>query len=126
MERGNFLADIGNSSRKRGAQYEELAVDYLKQQGFQILQRNFSSRFGEIDIIAREGKYLVFVEVKYRATDSGGHPLEAVDVRKQRRIWKTAEFYCLRYGYGENTPCRFDVVGIIGDEIIHVRNAFER
>lgn len=103
-----------------------MAADYLQGQGFQILDHNFSSRFGEIDIVAREGNYLVFAEVKYRATDSGGHPLEAVDLRKQRRIGKTADYYLLRYGYGENTPCRFDVVGIIGDEIIHVRNAFER
>ena len=87
---------------------------------------NFSSRFGEIDLVAREGRYLVFVEVKYRATARGGHPLEAVDAGKRRRIRKTADFYCLRYGYGEDTPCRFDVVGMLGDEVIHVRDAFER
>lgn len=120
------MAREGNSNRNRGVRYEELAADYLERQGFQILQRNFHSRFGEIDLIAKEGTYLVFVEVKYRATGSGGHPLEAVDIRKQRRIGKTADFYCLRYGYGEDTPCRFDVVGIIGDEVIHISNAFER
>lgn len=120
------MANRGNSSRERGAKYEELAAEYLQKQGFQILQRNFSSRFGEIDLIAREGRYLVFVEVKYRAPNSSGHPLEAVDVRKQRRIGKTADFYLLRYGHGEDTPCRFDVVGILGEEIIHLRNAFER
>lgn len=119
------MEDSRSSNRKKGAKYEEMAAEYLEKQGFQMLQQNFNSRFGEIDLIAREGKYLVFIEVKYRATDSGGHPLEAVDRKKQRRIIKTAQFYCLRYGYGENTPCRFDVVGIIGDEIIHVRNAFE-
>lgn len=120
------MAEKGNSNRRKGMRYEELAASYLQGQGFEILQRNFSSRFGEIDLIAKEGKYLVFAEVKYRATDSGGHPLEAVDARKQRRICKTAEFYLLRYGYAEGTPCRFDVVGIIGDEIFHVRDAFER
>ncbi len=93
---------------------------------FRIIQKNFSSRFGEIDLVAREGRYLVFVEVKYRATARGGHPLEAVDAGKRRRIRKTADFYCLRYGYGEDTPCRFDVVGMLGDEVIHVRDAFER
>lgn len=120
------MANRGNSSRKRGAKYEGLAADYLQKQGFEILQRNFCSRFGEIDLIAREGRYLVFVEVKYRARNSGGHPLEAVDARKQYRIGKTADFYLLRYGYGETMPCRFDVVGILGDEVIHLRNAFER
>lgn len=120
------MAETGNSNRRKGMCYEEAAASYLQEQGFKILQRNFSSRFGEIDLIAKEGKYLVFVEVKYRATDSGGHPLEAVDARKRRRICKTAEFYLLRYGYAEDTPCRFDVVGMLGDKVCHVRNAFER
>lgn len=123
--RGNILAERVISNRRKGTQYETKAAEYLKAQGFEILQKNFSSRFGEIDLVAREGRYLVFVEVKYRATARGGHPLEAVDAGKQRRIKKTADFYCLRYGYGEDTPCRFDVVGIIGEEMIHVRNAFE-
>lgn len=119
------MAERVISNRRKGTQYETKAAEYLKAQGFEILQKNFSSRFGEIDLVAREGRYLVFVEVKYRATARGGHPLEAVDAGKQRRIRKTADFYCLRYGYGEDTPCRFDVVGIIGEEMIHVRNAFE-
>lgn len=123
---GVYLEKHRVSSRGKGTQYEEKAADYLEAQGFHILCRNFSSRFGEIDLIAREGKYLVFVEVKYRATDRGGHPLEAVNAAKQRRICKTADFYCLRYGYGADTPCRFDVVGMIGNEVTHVRNAFER
>lgn len=114
------------SSRQKGTEYETQAAEYLEAQGFRILHRNFSSRFGEIDLIAQEGRYLVFVEVKYRANARGGHPLEAVDAGKRRRIFKTADFYCLRYGYGEGTPCRFDVVGIMGEEVIHVRNAFER
>ncbi len=118
------MKGAGNINRRKGAHYETLAASYLQGQGFEILQRNFCSRYGEIDLIAREGKYLVFVEVKYRATGSGGHPLEAVDAHKQRRICKTAEFYLLRYGYAEGTPCRFDVVGMIGDEALHVRDAF--
>lgn len=120
------MAKGANSNRSKGRQYEERAAEYLKAQGLRIIQKNFSSRFGEIDLIAREGRYLVFVEVKYRANAKGGHPLEAVDARKRRRISKTADFYCLRYGYGEDTPCRFDVVGIMGDEVVHVRDAFGR
>ena len=69
-------------------------------------------------------KLLVFLEVKYRKSEAGGHPLEAVDRRKQRRICKTAVYYCLHYGYGEYMPCRFDVIGILGEEIIHVEDAF--
>lgn len=117
------MATTGNQSRSCGMYYENLAAEYLKQKGFQILHRNFCSQVGEIDLVARQNGYLVFVEVKYRRR-GGVHPLEAVDIRKQRRICRTADYYCLRYGYQENTPCRFDVVGISGDEIIHVEDAF--
>lgn len=118
------MTGAGNHNREKGIRYESLAAEFLEKKGFQILHRNFCSRFGEIDLVARHGTYLVFVEVKYRKDNRGGHPLETVDVRKQRRICKTADYYCLRYGYGEDTPCRFDVVGIAGEEVIHVENAF--
>ncbi len=118
------MAGVGNNYQKRGRHYEEVAASYLERKGFQILHQNFYSRFGEIDLVARDGNYLVFVEVKYREHDRGGHPLEAVNRRKQKRICKTAEYYCLHYGYGEDTPCRFDVVGIMGDELSHVEDAF--
>lgn len=111
--------------RAIGYEYERKAAEYLKEKGYHILKQNFYTKFGEIDMIARDGKYLVFVEVKYRSTKRGGHPLEAVDGKKQNRIKKAAQFYLLRYGYGENTPCRFDVVGILQEEIIHIENAFE-
>lgn len=104
--------------------YEEKAAAYLTEKGYRILHKNFYSSFGEIDIVARDGSCLVFVEVKYRSGKAGGHPLEAVDKRKQRRIGKTAVFYCCRYGYGENTPCRFDVIGILGNEMLHIEDAF--
>ncbi len=114
----------GNNNRKKGEEYENRAAEYLQQKGFRILEHNFYSRYGEIDLVAKDGNYLVFVEVKYRENDRGGHPLETVDVRKQRRICRTAEYYCLCHGYKETTPCRFDVVGIMGTEIIHVEDAF--
>ena len=117
------MAKTGNQSRRRGMYYENLAAEYLQQKGFQILHRNFCSRVGEIDLVARQEEYLVFVEVKYRRR-GGGHPLEAVGARKQRRICRTADYYCLCYGYQENTPCRFDVVGFVGNEMIHIEDAF--
>lgn len=112
------------SHRKMGFTYEEKAAKYLEEKGYRILERNFYSRFGEIDLIARDGKYLVFIEVKYRASVRGGHPLEVVDSRKQNRIRKSAYFYLMRYGFLENTACRFDVIGILGEEITHIENAF--
>lgn len=119
--KGNGKRD---GKREKGYLEEQRAAEYLAQKGYQILERNFYSRQGEIDIIARDGKYLVFVEVKYRKSDSGGHPLEAVDIRKQKRICRTADWFCYRHGYLEGIPCRFDVIGIMGEEIVHVKDAF--
>ncbi|MCI8482889.1 MAG: YraN family protein [Lachnospiraceae bacterium] len=118
------MGKTGNKNRKTGSFWEGQAAEFLQNKGYEILHRNFTSRWGEIDLVARQGDYLVFVEVKYRKDSSGGHPLEAVDGFKQRRIFQTAKYYCLRFGYGENTPCRFDVIGILGTEVIHVENAF--
>lgn len=112
-------------SRKTGFAYENKAAEYLEKKGYQIVQHNFYTRFGEIDLIARDGAYLVFVEVKYRAKSRGGHPLEAVDLKKQGRIKRAAQFYFLRHGLPEDIPCRFDVVGILKEDIYHVENAFE-
>lgn len=119
-----ILGITGNANRKRGTEYEKLAAGFLQEKGYRILQTNFYSKYGEIDIVAKQGDYLVFIEVKYREADTGGHPLEAVDIRKQCRICKTAAYYCLRYGYEEDTPCRFDVIGILGTELVHVEDAF--
>ena len=80
-------------------------------------------RTGEIDLIARDGRYLVFAEVKYRKNLQMGDPLEAVDLRKQQQIYRTAIYY-LHQKKWENVPCRFDVIGITGTQICHIRNAF--
>ncbi|MGN0142404.1 MAG: YraN family protein [Roseburia sp.] len=113
------------NKRAVGTAYEKAAGEYLKQQGYEILEYNFRCRNGEIDLIARDGAYLVFVEVKYRHGAGAGSPLEAVNVKKQRTISRTADYYCLTHGYGETTPCRFDVVAVLGEEIRLVRNAFD-
>lgn len=117
--------DADMNKRAVGTAYEKLAGEYLKQQGYEILEYNFRCRMGEIDIVAKEGDYLVFVEVKYRSGRQKGSPLEAVDTRKQRIISKVASYYCLTHGYGETTPCRFDVAAICGEEYTLVKNAFE-
>lgn len=113
------------NKRKIGAEYEKLAADYLMENGYQIIERNFRNRFGEIDIIARDAEYLVFVEVKYRSSQSFGTAAEAVDLRKQRIITKVAWYYLLTHGENEWTPCRFDVLSIEEDTIRLYRNAFE-
>lgn len=111
--------------RTLGGEYEKKAGAYLIQQGYRILEYNFRCKSGEIDIIAKDGDYLVFVEVKYRKTASSGNPLEAVGRRKQQTVSRAAMFYCLSHGYGTDTPCRFDVIAVLGDELMHVRHAFE-
>ena len=96
----------------------------MKGQGYDILELNYRSRYGEIDLIAREGAYLVFVEVKYRRDNSFGAPEEAVDKKKQRVISRVADYYCMAKGYAPLTPCRFDVVTFLGDSVHLIRNAF--
>ena len=116
---------MGENTRQVGKQTEILAADYLKEKGYEILEMNFRCRLGEIDIIAKDGSYLVFTEVKFRQSFTSGDPLESVDIKKQRTISRVALFYLLQNGLREDTPCRFDVVGVTPDEIVHVKQAFE-
>lgn len=113
------------NKRQTGADHEERAAGWLEEHGFRILERNYRCRQGEIDLIAMEGACLVFVEVKYRSGSRAGHPSEAVDARKQRRIARTAVHYCYKNKIPDTQACRFDVIGILGDEIEHLKNAFE-
>lgn len=113
------------NKRSEGMRYEEYAAACLEQQGYQILDRNYSCKLGEIDIVAKDGGYLVFVEVKYRSGLQGGMPEEAVDYRKQKKISQVALYYCMKHGYAEDTPCRFDVVAVLRKEVHLIKNAFE-
>lgn len=114
------------NNRIIGANYESLAAEYLENSGYLIIKTNYNVRQAEIDIIARDGSTIVFVEVKYRSNEGSGHPLEAVNYKKQRRICRAAISYMMKNGLSpDNTSVRFDVIGILGKEITHVRNAFE-
>lgn len=110
--------------RTVGSTNEQKAAEFLEGQGMQMIARNYRIRSGEIDLIAKDGAYLVFAEVKYRSSERRGTPLEAVNTRKQRVIVRTAQHFMMKYGYPADTPCRFDVVGISGDQIKHIKNAF--
>jgi putative endonuclease len=94
-----------------GEHGENLACVELKRRGYAILARRYRTRLGEIDIVARDGPSIVFVEVKTRGSDSCGHPAEAVTARKQRRIATMASDFLAR-GRLTARPCRFDVVAI--------------
>ena len=106
-------------------QKEQEAVCLLQSEGYEILETNYRNRQGEIDIIAREGEYLCFVEVKYRANLRCGTPQEAVHAQKQEKIIQVARYYMMKHGLNEWTPCRFDVVAITGEDAVLFRNAFE-
>lgn len=97
--------------RQVGAHYEELAAKYLEKKGYQILAKQYRCHRGEIDLIAAHGEYIVFVEVKGRRTNRFGTPAEAVDWRKQRRLYMTARHF-LWVNRLHDALCRFDVVAI--------------
>ncbi len=103
------------NKRQVGNYGEERAVWFLTRKGYQILGRNYRCRQGEVDIIAKDGSYLVFIEVKYRKSGRCGDPAEAVGGTKQKRLYQAARHYLCRHGYGEEQPCRFDVVAVYGD-----------
>lgn len=114
------------SNREIGTKYEDMAAQYLQSKGYFIIERNYHIKQAELDIIARSGSTIVFVEVKYRGSSDMGHPLEAVDALKQKRICRAALHYMSRNKISaDNTPIRFDVIGILGQEITHVENAFD-
>ena len=112
------------NKRRLGNEKEALAAGFREAQGYQIIQKNFYCRQGEIDLIARDGEYLVFVEVKYRVDTSRGWAAQAVDIRKQRRISRAAGYYLYREKMGTDQACRFDVVAIDGDRITLYKHAF--
>jgi putative endonuclease len=111
-----------------GAEGERAAEKYLRRQRYTILERNYRSPLGEIDLIALDGKTVVFIEVKTRTGEAHGSPLEAVDARKQRQISRVAQSFLLRHRLQER-EARFDVVGVWreGERIVCelVRNAFD-
>ena len=109
---------------------EDAAVKYLKKKRYIILERTFNVHGGEIDIIAKKGDYVIFVEVKTRTSDDYGGGAEAVTYTKQQRIIKAAQNYLMKAG---DVPVRFDVVVVTGkmsgekfilENIEHIENAF--
>lgn len=112
------------NKRTIGSRYEDMAAAYLSKQGVTVLTRNYRSATGEIDLIGKEGEILLFVEVKGRYTARMGDPGEAVTPQKQRTIRQVALWYMMKMGLPEETPCRFDVVTILGENIQWIKNAF--
>ncbi len=117
---------MNNASGKIG---EEFTAKLLEEKGYQIVETNYHSRFGEIDIIVKDAKYIVFVEVKTREENSMVNPLEAVTVSKQKKIIKTAQLYL--QSHRTDLQPRFDVAGLVTNaddmsvlSVNYVTNAF--
>jgi putative endonuclease len=111
------------TSREEGLRGEETAIQTLKRRGYKIVERNHRNRLGEIDVIAEEGGFLVFVEVKKRNTPSFGEAVCGIDERKKRHLVRAALFY-LKTHHCSDRRVRFDVIGIDYDKIKLVKNAF--
>jgi putative endonuclease len=119
----SFNKDIGNYG-------ESLAESYLISIGFIIIDKNFKCKQGEIDLVCRDRNYIVFVEVKSRYSSAFGTPADSVTYIKQKKIFKTAQFYIMKYML-HNNNFRFDVVEVILNtsdnryNISLIKNAFQ-
>lgn len=113
------------NKRTVGTAYEQKAVAYLESCGYRVLGSNYRCPAGEIDLIAAQGGYLVFVEVKYRGSTYRGSGLEAVDRRKQRKILQAALWYATEQKLDQDVPRRFDVLSFLGEEITLIQDAFQ-
>ena len=117
------------NKRVVGDFFENLACSYIKEQGGKIIDRNFRALRGEIDIIAKDGKYLCFIEVKYRTNRRYGDPETAVDIRKQKQICKISSLYLISKYKSLELPIRYDVVAVSSingaDSVKWHKNAFD-
>lgn len=102
---------------------EREAVKFLKKHKYKIIEQNFRCHIGEVDIIAKRGEYLVFIEVKTRASARYGLPMEAVDEVKQQKLMRLALYY-QKLKNLLNVPVRFDVVQVLCEEIKLIEGAF--
>lgn len=116
------------NKRNLGTRWETFATEYLEEHDYTILERNYRNRMGEIDIIAmqivNQTHEIVFVEVKYRSSNSFGSAIEAVGIKKQQTIRKVASYYLMQHHYEYQYRCRFDVIAIDQNELTHIKNAF--
>jgi putative endonuclease len=111
-------------NRRYGQVGEEIAIAFLRKAGYDIIETNYKTKFGEIDIIGRDEATNVFVEVKRRKTLKMGRPSEAVNYYKKMHIIRTAYMYVKRFKINEQ-PMRFDIIEIVGNDVTHYKDAFQ-
>ncbi len=124
------MGEIDRQKIELGRKGEEIALKYLTDKGYELIARNYRfKRFGELDLIMKDGKYLVFVEVRTKKNTNFGTPLETVDYAKRCQISKMAQLYFVKEKIPEDTFSRFDVIGIVlpdkaEPKIEHIQDAF--
>jgi len=106
-----------------GRKAEELAAAYLQSKGLSVVERNFRAKVGEIDIIAKDGDEIVFVEVRARATKDFGGAAASVSGAKRRKLIRAAALWLQARGW--DGACRFDVVALDGGKLEHLPAAFD-
>lgn len=111
------------SNYEKGRYGEEQACEYIENKGYEIIERNYQASFGEIDIIAKDKDYIIFIEVKYRKNLNKGYPREAVGKRKQKNVRNVAINYIIENSLND-CNFRFDVIEILGNNIEQIENAF--
>ena len=120
-----FGSDKNKNTTEIGQSAESRAAEYLTKQGLKIIDRNFSAKTGEIDLIALDAETLVFIEVKFRKSNRFGQPYETVTHSKQQKIIRTAQTFLLKNKKYTNNACRFDIISMLNDEITWFKHAFE-
>ena len=127
------MSKFGGSTRERGRAVEQLVAKTLESNGLEIVESNFEAAQAEVDLVARthdgDEPVVVFVEIRSRAGDDRGSPLETVDHDKQRRVIRAATAWLVRHDLWDKVAVRFDVVGVTGEpgnyDIEWIVNAFE-
>jgi putative endonuclease len=104
------------NTQSRGRDTEERAWQLLEAQGMRLLERNFRSRRGEIDLVVQDRDSIVFVEVRYRSQNRFGGATESVDRHKQARLIACAQYYLQKNPQAARMPCRFDVISVNGSD----------
>ena len=116
-------------TRNTGARYEDVALDHLTRAGLTLVARNYSCRYGEIDLVMRDRDIVVFVEVRYRRGAGFGGGIDSVDAAKRAKLVRAAEVFLIDHPRLAGAACRFDVLAIGGAEdapsMDWRRNAFE-
>lgn len=120
---------LSKSTKSIGDRFEKVAANYLKGQGVTLISKNFTAKYGEIDLIGLERDILVFFEVRARSSTNLGRPEETVTAQKQQRIRRTADKFLQTNTKYRNTLCRFDVISIVYSDTQHsidwITNAFQ-